>query len=581
MGLGIDTAYRLIGESSQRTGNYPDYVREIINNIVSWIGASETAELADVTKKVVILILIIGLLRSISSVYPRIRMLINYRLGMDIRKNYFSKIIEKGYKFFNRFRTGDLVTRLTDDIDGSPKIAWFACSGIFRAAESSSKFIFCIVFMLFMNWKLTLLSIAPFPVMLFIFYRLKSRLTEISLMRQQRISATNDALEAGYSGIRILKAFNAQDGQSESFRNILSSRVDVELKFQRLTYLINFAYQAINSSGQLIVIVVGGWMVINDLLSFGEFYAFYVYLSLLLDPLIDIPNLFVSSRTAFACIDRLNEIETTSGGTEGYHDGSTALPELTGVKIEGASFSYLGSNHTALDGINLSIKRGQKVAVVGAVGSGKSTLIKLAAGLYPPAEGQVSFNDIPVTEIEVVKLRESIGYIPQESTLFSESISDNVTFGRDISEEMVTGSLELAQIRSEVEAFPDRYDTVLGQKGLTVSGGQKQRMAIARAIAGSPDILLMDDCTASLDAENEQKFWENFDSRYPDTACLIVTHRLATARRADIVYVLDHGRIAGMGSHSELVDSCEPYRNFLTRDELRAALSGNQDKIRN
>ena len=279
----------------------------------------------------------------------------------------------------------------------------------------------------------------------------------------------------------------------------------------------------------------------------------------------------MSSRQAFACIDREIELEETGGGTE-ISTGDVSLDGLNSIELSGISFKFEDDLPNALENINITLKRGEKAAVVGSVGSGKSTLIKIAAGLVPPSEGSVLVNNAPIGQYEIDGYRSKVGYIPQESTLFSESVAENVSFGRDIKEIDIRVALKMAQVLEEMDNLPDGIKEVLGQKGLTVSGGQKQRLAIARALAGNPQLLLMDDCTSALDAENERKFWEMFADRFPDTACLIVTHRLATARKADVIYVLHEGRIVGKGTHEELLKDCEEYRNFLTREELQVAL---------
>lgn len=570
--IAIDTAAQIAGETGRTLENYPTFIRPLIDRVDSWFGDSDRAHVGETTWKVVLLLGIVGILRSLSHLYPGFRAMINAKLSMDIRRHHFGLIIDKGYKFFLKFRTGDLVTRLTDDIEGWQKIAWFSCSGIFRALESTSKFIFCIAFMLMMNWKLALISIAPLPVMLFIFYRVRLKLTEVALQRQNMISSTNDALEAAFSGVRIIKAFSGEEGQSRSFRKLLDERIAVELRFQKLWFLVWNMYGATTSVGQLIVIVLGGSMVINNTLSVGEFYAFYVYLGMLLQPLIDIPLLFVSSRTAFACIDREIEIETSPGGTEDIFIGKKPTPDYESFEIRNASFQYSDDATPVIENINISLKKGEKAAIVGSVGSGKSTLVKIAAGLYPPTDGKILYNGQPLNEYNIDSFRRRVGYIPQEANLFSESVKDNISFGRNIDENRITDSLAHAQVLEEMKKLPDGLNQILGQKGLTVSGGQKQRLAIARALAGNPDILLMDDCTSALDAENERRFWDMFAERFPNASCLIVTHRLATARQADVIYVMDDGKIVGKGTHAELLETCDEYRNFLSKEELRAAL---------
>ncbi len=560
--------------SSAVTIGYPLVFKYLIDGLQKALALHEPTLAGTTTTRLVLLIAVIGLARSLANLYPGVRAMINAKLEMDIREYYFAQILTKSHKFFQRFRTGDLVTRLTDDIGGFPKIAWFCCSGVFRAVESGSKFIFCVAFMLSMNWELTLLSIIPLPVMLYIFYRLRVKLGQRALQRQQIISRTNDALEAAFSGVRILKAFRGERHQAQQFRNILDERVKVELSVTRLWMGVGNLYFGIQFAGQIIVVVAGGLMVLIGQLSIGEFYAFYVYLSLMLAPLMDIPNLFVTSRQAFACIDREIEIEETDPQPAlAQASQGTPLERIATLELSHVSFCFEPDLAPALRDISLKLEAGQRAAVVGMVGCGKSTLIKLAAGILSPSSGEVLVNGAPLRSFAAADYRARVGYIPQEATLFSESVRDNVAFGRSVAAADVEQALELARVKDEMSALPGGLDQVLGQRGLTVSGGQKQRLAIARALAGAPDLLLMDDCTSALDAENERAFWELFRERYPQAACLIVTHRLATALQADVIYMLHKGRIAGVGTHSELVESCPQYRSFLTREELAAALA--------
>lgn len=559
--------------SSAVTLSYPLIFKFMIDALNAALTDANPDVARTTTWKLIWMAVAIGVARTLTYLYPGFRAMLNARLEMGIREHYFGRILEKGFRFFQRFRTGDLVTRLTDDIGGFPKIAWFSCSGIFRAVESSSKFIFCMVIMLAMNWKLALLSITPLPVMLMIFYYLRKEIGIRATERQKVMSKTNDALEAAFSGVRILKAFRGEANQVREFRTLLDERIRIEISLLRLWMGLTNTYWAIQFVGQIIVIVAGGLMVIDDRLSLGEFYAFYVYLSLFLQPLMDIPHLFVTSRQAFACIDREIEIEETPGGVEGIYDGTIPVESIDQVEIKNATFRYEDSLPPALRNINMVLRRGERTAVVGAVGSGKSTLVKLAAGILPPSDGEITVNNHALKDISIADYRSRVGYIPQEATLFSESVKDNVSYGREFDSSSVNSALRMAQIKDEMHALPEGIDQMLGQRGLSISGGQKQRLAIARALVGKPDLLLMDDVTASLDAENERAFWDDFAVELPNAACLIVTHRLATARQADVIYVLSEGRIVGRGTHSELLETCEEYRSFLSREELAAALS--------
>ena len=514
----------------------------------------------------------IGIVRSFSHLYPATRAMVNLRIDMKTRERYFGYILEKGYRFFNKFRTGDLVTRLTADINDFPRVAWFTCSGIFRAVESSAKLILCITAMLLIHWQLTLLSIIPMPIMVYLFYVVRIQLTKRARANQDAISRTNETLESCFGGVRILKAYNGVNQQAGLFERFLKERIEIEMRWQTLWIIIHQLFWGVNIVGQFIVVIVGGYYVINGSLSIGMAVSFYLYHAILLHPLMDIPNLFATSRQAFVCIDRLEEINDAEDGIEGQMDGTEPIPQMNYVELNNVRFKYTDDGPYVLDGVDIKIPAGIKAAVVGPVGSGKSTLMKIIAGMLPPTEGTMNVNGRSIDDYIRTEYRALTGYIPQEPILFSESVRDNVDFGRKIDEDGIRKSLQQAQIDEEVEGFADGVDQMLGQRGLSVSGGQKQRIAIARALAGKPQLLLMDDCTSALDAENEEGFWRMFEDEFPDAACLIVTHRLATAKRADVIYVIDEGRIVGMGTHNELIKNCREYREFQTRIELESSL---------
>ncbi len=491
--------------------------------------------------------------------------------------------MKKDYHFNNTFRTGDVVTRLTDDIGEWPKVAWFACSGIFRAVESSSKLLFCLVAMLVMSGRLTILSVAPLPIMMWIFYTLRHRMRYYMEESQKSVSKTNDLLESAFTGIQIVKAFSAEESQSRRLKDVLRERFEVLMGLAKLEVVMHSLDTFASRIGQMVVISYGGYLVIKGQISIGTLFAFYVYLDMLTQPMMDIPFLFMTGQQAFVSIDRVEEIRAfpireirTTGPSPG---------EVAEVAFEGVRFSYDGSRDH-LDRIDFRVPAGRRVAVVGPVASGKSTVLKLLAGILSPSEGTVLVNGKPLRRWGWESYRERVGYVPQEAVLFSQAIDEAVLFGRkpprnwspedgdgrDPGESWARYCLSVAQMDGDIALLPDGVDTVIGQKGGLVSGGQKQRIAIARALAGRPQILLLDDCTAALDARNEDRFWSRLDSEFPGRTTFVVSHRLATIRRADTILVLDEGRLVDQGTHAELVERCPTYQAFLATEKRKEHL---------
>ncbi len=575
---------------------YPLVFRWVIDRVS---GMFEAGGESESIRSVMLILGAIAFAHFVSRLYPAARAMVNARLERDIRDDVFGRLMLKDYHFNNKFRTGDIVTRLTDDIAEFPKVAWFSCSGIFRALESASKLVFCLGAMIIMSWKLTALAVIPLPIMMWVFYRLRHKMRYYMEESQKCVSTTNNLLESAFTGIRIVKAFSAEHAQESRLAAILRDRVDILYGLVKLQTILWSLDEFAARLGQMVVIGYGGFLVISGDLSVGTLFAFYVYLDMLTHPMMDIPFLFMTGQQAFVSIDRVEEIKgfpiTEPRPTGEPFDG------IEEIAFEGVTFSYDGSRRN-VDDVSFVIPAGHRVALVGPVACGKSTVLKLIAGIVGAQKGRILVNGKPLAESDWESYRKLIGYVPQEALLFSKSIKENVLFGRTAPEDFRASATEggradtvdpagsgdasdavdvawterclaVAQMDDDLKTLPRGTRTVVGQKGSLVSGGQKQRIAIARALAGKPQVLLLDDCTAALDARNEDRFWSRLDSEMESRITFVVSHRLATIRRADTILVFDDGRLTDHGCHDELVERSATYREFLQTEQRKAHLA--------
>jgi ATP-binding cassette subfamily B protein len=544
--------------SSAVAVSYPLVLRDVIDSI----GGPATH-----LDRVLLILGLIAFGRFVAGFYPGFRAWVNLRIENAVREKVFASVLSKDHTFFERFRTGDLVTRLTDDIGEYPRIAWWACSGVFRFLDSSAIFVFCVLMMLRLAPELALYAMAPVPITLWIFYLARKALGSTYRRQQELTSRTNNTIEAALAGIRIVKAFNAQEGQQRRLSAVLHERIGVQLKLAKLIALVHHMDNIAGRLGQVVVLSVGGLAVLDGELSMGTLFALYFYLDLLIHPMMDLPNLFVTARQAFVSIDREEEVlrhPAPARSTGGEDPGAIAT-----VSAEQVDFHYGGDGEPALRELSFQVPAGRRVAVVGPVASGKTTLLRMLAGLARPRKGSYAVNGRAFSDWDEARLRPRIGYVPQDSHLFSDTIGENVSFGRDADEAWVRRCLEVAQMGPDLETMAKGTGTQLGRGGTLVSGGQKQRIAIARALAGRPELLLLDDCTASLDARNEDRFWAELDRSFPGVTTFVVSHRATTIRRADTILVLDRGRLVDRGTHAELTGRCEVYRDFLETEEKR------------
>lgn len=542
---------------------YPFLFRQLIDSLEKSLSTPGQINPMSPVHKIVLIMLIVGFVRVISSFYPGFRAYMNLLFEYVLRHRYFKYIIEKDYRFFLKFRTGDLVTRLTNDIQDFPKIGWFLCSGIFRAFDSFIKILFCLVVMFLLSWKLTLLAMLPIPFMIAVFYIVSNKLHKSFEKNQEAISEINNQLEMTFSGIKIIKAFVCEEKYKRFFSKALDNRFITELRLVKINTVLHLVYEYIDYFSMISIILFGGYMVVKGEITIGTFYAFYTYLSMLIYPILDLPQLFVSGRQAFVCIDRLEEIKNFP--VISYKsEVKKYIKNINNIRFENVSFTYDDRNVKILDDISFKITKGQKVLILGSSGSGKSTILGLLSGLLIPQNGQIYINDIPISEIQTDNLREFIGYVPQEPSLFSGTIQENILFGKEMNDiDEYETIINTVQMKDEIIQFLDKDQTLLGQKGLSISGGQKQRLAIARALFKKPQVLILDDITASLDAKKEELLWEQISKLFQDLTAFIVSHRLSSLRYADEVILLDSGKISAYGKHEQLIKEHPQYKEFI------------------
>jgi ATP-binding cassette subfamily B protein len=491
----------------------------------------------------------------------------NLKLEWLFRQDAFAKITERGPDFFNRFRTGDIVTRLTDDV--AEKLSWFACSGIFRLYEALLLVVFTVVMMASIDPVLTFWSVAPLPLLIVIFFKSSSLLDKRYDHLQTRISRLTDVMEACFTGIRVVKAYVKEKTQRSKFDAALSERRTAEIAAVRTMTVIDSLYMYIWQFGILIVLLVGGYMVIGSGLSLGKLVAFIYYEVSLVFPMFDIGQFLVKSRQSAVSIERLSELERFAPMVVDSRIAD-AKPEVSGaLAFDKVSFGFAGMDRLIVNDVSLRINAGETVAVVGRVGSGKSWLVNMIPRLVDPSSGTVSLEQTDLKTLGLKNLRGEIGYVPQEPVLFSDTIRNNILLGREgIEDKDIEWAVEVSQLKSEIEQFPKGLETSVGTRGMTLSGGQKQRLSLARALVGRPKILILDDCTSALDSSTEAALWKRLHEVMPEMTAIVITHRPDTLERADRIYVLHEGSLIESGTHAELVEKSEHYSKIYRRYRL-------------
>ncbi len=478
---------------------------------------------------------------------------------MDLRQSLYARLVRLSFGFYDRHQTGQLMSRATVDLQG---VRFFLGYGLIFFFQNILTVVFVTGVLFFFEWKLALIALAITPVLVVLAYRY-SHVSHPTLREvQQKLADVATVAEENIVGVHVVKSFAQEPSEREKFRARTEAVFDQTIKANRQRAFYVPLISWVPLVAQAAVLLVGARMVTSGELSVGGFVAFNLYLGLLVVPLRSLgmwigqaQRATASGERIFQVIDEPEEVTDRPGAGE--------LPAGGGhIRFEGVGFEYM-PGRPVLEGIDLDVSPGQTIALIGHTGSGKTTLTSLVPRFYDVTAGQVTIDGADVRDVKLGSLRSEIGAISQDTFLFSASVRENITFGAPgLSDDEIEHVARLAQAHEFIERLPEGYDTVIGERGITLSGGQRQRLAIARAIAVDPRILILDDATASVDASTEARIRLGLREAMEGRTTLIIAHRLSTISLADEIVVVDEGRIAARGTHDDLLETSQVYRDI-------------------
>jgi ATP-binding cassette subfamily B multidrug efflux pump len=488
----------------------------------------------------------------------------------DIRNDMFARLAGLSQDYYGRTRTGDIMARATNDLNA---VRMMLGPGLMYWTETSLTFILAMAIMLSVDWPLTLVAIAPAPLVSFAVMRFGRVIHERFERIQGMFSDISSRVQENLAGVRVVRAYAQEEAELRQFEELNRDYAAQNVRLARTSSMFMPLLQALIGITFLLVLWVGGYRLLNGSISLGSFVMFNTFMGTLVWPMIAMGWVVNLMQRGTASMGRINEIlrERPSIAEPAK---PARLERVEGrIGFRGVSVAYPACR--ALDAIDLDIRAGETVAIVGRTGCGKSTLARLVPRLIDPTEGSVLLDGADLRALSPADLRRHIGFVPQETFLFSATLEENIAFGvESATEEEIRRAAELAGLAPDIAGFPNGYKTMVGERGITLSGGQKQRTAIARAILRNPRILILDDALASVDTLTEERILSGLASVMRGRTTILISHRVSTVRQAGRIVVLDRGRIVEQGAHAELVNNggyyAELYRKQLLEEELEA-----------
>lgn len=478
-----------------------------------------------------------------------------------LRDRLFKHLQTLSVDFFNTHKTGDLMAYAINDIQA---IRMVFGGGFVQSLDAIVTSTFSIFFMSSMvNPRLTAIILIPIPITVIIVYYIRKQIRERFKKVQEAFAAISDKVQENISGIRVIKAFSQEKEEVANFETYSQARIDAHMNLTRVSGLLGPSIQICFGLSLLVFIIYGSQLVIDNVITVGDFVAFNSYILIIMSPVINITKIIEVWQKGSASYKRLNAIFMTKPGIDQVNEPENPLHIKGNIEIRNLNFYYPRSNRKVLKNINLKIEQGKTLGILGRTGSGKTTFANLLLRLYNIEDGHILIDNEDINNIPVDTVRDSIGYVPQDSFLFSTTIKGNIEFFKPIySDDDIENAAKLSGIYENIIAFPDGFDTIVGERGTTLSGGQKQRISIARAIVKDASILILDDCLSAVDTETEHRILQNFKELLKDRTGIIISHRVSTLKDADEIIFLENGKVAEHGTHDELMQLHGQYYNL-------------------
>ena len=514
----------------------------------------------------------LSLVKGVFQYWMRVILIgISRDIEFDLRNKLFDHLVQLSQDFYSRYRTGDIMARCTNDLNA---VRMMLGPGVMYCTETVLMLILSVAVMIKVDWRLTLIALIPAPfvsVAVVLFgRRIHIRFEHI----QKMFSDISSKVQENLAGVRVVRAYAQEQAEVDQFESLNQDYIRENLGLAKIQGMFMPLLQALIGITFLLVLWAGGRQLMQGRISLGSFVMFNTYMGMLIWPMIAFGWVVNLMQRGTASLNRINEMLNERPSIAA--PATVALTSLAySPEIRFRAVHVQHGTRQALDGINLTIEAGETVAIVGHTGSGKTTLVSLIPRLFDPTEGSIQMGGANLKDFDPADLRRQIGFVPQETFLFSATLAQNIAWGEpDASEANIRWAAEVAGLASDIEGFPNGFDTVIGERGLTLSGGQKQRTAIARAILRNPRILILDDALSSVDTVTEEKILAGLSGVMRDRTTILISHRVSTVQNADRIIVLNRGRIVESGSHTELQRLggyyAELYQKQLLEEELQA-----------
>jgi ATP-binding cassette subfamily B protein len=478
-------------------------------------------------------------------------------VAYDLRNDLYAKIQNLSFSYHDKNQTGQLMIRATDDVE---KVRLFIGQGLLQLVGAVILLVGTVIILFSSNAPLAWAAMPILPVAIITFVIFASLAQPMFSKVQQKLSYLNTVLQENLAGIKVIKAFTREKEQQAKFNHAADETMDQQIAVSRLfTFMFPFIFLTANL-GQAAILYLGGRQIIVGTLSLGAWQEFSIYLMYLFFPIMMFGMIVTQMGQAGASADRIFEILDARSDILDK-PGAVRLPEVNGdVRFENVTFRYFGGGEPVLNNVSFEAKPGEAIALLGATGSGKTTIINLLPRFYDPSEGRITIDGYDLRDVTLDSLRSQIGIVLQETTLFSGTIRENIAFGKpDASLEEIQKAARAAAAHDFIMSFPDGYDTHVGERGQTLSGGQKQRVAIARALLLNPRILILDDSTSSVDLNTEAQIQTALDTLMKGRTSFVIAQRISTVMNADKILVLDKGEIVEQGKHADLMEESAIY----------------------